>query len=46
LNQPEVLIPRAQERFDAQGNLTDAPTRELLTRFGTAMVAFVARYQR
>ena len=46
LNQPEVLIPRAQERFDAHGNLTDSSTRELLARFGTAMVAFVDRYRR
>jgi chromate reductase len=44
LNQPEVLIPRAHERFDADGNLTDASTRALLERFGTALVAFVQRH--
>ena len=27
MHQPEVLIPRAQERFDAQGVLTDESTR-------------------
>lgn len=45
LNQPEVLIPRAQERFDAHGHLTDASTRTLLEKFGSAMVAFVERYR-
>ncbi len=46
LNQPEVLIPRAQDRFDAHGRLTDESTRTLLARFGEAFVAFVARYAR
>jgi len=45
LSQPEVLIPRAHERFDAEGKLTDASTRMLLERFGIAMVAFVQRYR-
>jgi chromate reductase len=44
LNQPEVLIPRAHERFDAQGRLIDASTRALLVRFGVAMVAFVSHH--
>jgi chromate reductase len=44
MNQPEVLIPRAQERFDAGGRLTDESTRALLTRFGESFVAFVSRY--
>jgi len=43
LGQPEVLIARAHERFDGEGRLTDASTRQLLVRFGTAMVAFVQR---
>src|SRR5512146_1275281 len=43
LLQPEVLIPRAHERFDAHGHLTDESTRQLLAKFGTAMVAFVER---
>nr|HEX4318634.1 NAD(P)H-dependent oxidoreductase [Kofleriaceae bacterium] len=38
--QPEVLIPRAQDRFDAAGRLVDAGTRELLVRFGAALVQF------
>ena len=43
LGQPEVLIPRAKERFDADGRLTDESTRVLLAQFGAAMVAFVRR---
>jgi chromate reductase len=46
LNQPEVLIPRAQERFDDHRRLTDESTRQLLARFGVAMVGFVDRYPR
>jgi chromate reductase len=42
MNQPEVLIPRAHERF-VDGKLTDQSTRELLARFATAFVAFVRR---
>ena len=45
LNQPEVLIARAHERFK-DGLLIDASTRDLLARFGTAMTAFVGRYRR
>ena len=28
INQPEVLISHAMDRFDQEGNLTDAPTRD------------------
>jgi chromate reductase, NAD(P)H dehydrogenase (quinone) len=42
--QPEVLIPRAHERF-ADGQLTDPSTRELIERFTTAFVAWVRRHQ-
>jgi chromate reductase len=45
LNQPEVLIPRAHERFK-DGVLIDASTRDLLARFGTSMVTFVGRYKK
>lgn len=44
MNQPEVLIPRAHERFK-DGVLTDDSTRQLLARFATAMCAFVRRHQ-
>ena len=40
--QPEVLIPRAHERF-TDGKLTDESTRQLLERFGAAFVAFVRK---
>jgi chromate reductase len=43
LSQPEVLIPRAHERFDAEGRLTEPTTRQLLECFAAAMVAFVER---
>lgn len=46
LAQPEVLIPRAHERFDADGRLVEPTTRELLARFGAAFVAFTARHLR
>jgi chromate reductase len=45
LSQPEVLIARAHERFDAEGKLTDTSTRMLLERFGVAMIAFVQRHR-
>src|SRR5262249_44883859 len=32
LSQPEVLIPRAHERFDGEGRLVDESTRQLLVR--------------
>jgi len=43
--QPEVIIPRAQERFDASGVLTDASTRELLARFGVALAEWIQRFR-
>lgn len=47
LNQPEILIPRAQDRFDAQtGRLVDESTRALLARFGAAFIDFVALHRR
>jgi chromate reductase len=46
LSQPEVLIPRAHERFDADGRLTDASTHRLIERFAAALVAFVERNRR
>jgi chromate reductase, NAD(P)H dehydrogenase (quinone) len=30
INKPEVMIPAAQTKFDASGNLTDEPTRGLI----------------
>jgi chromate reductase, NAD(P)H dehydrogenase (quinone) len=44
MNQPEVLIPRAHERF-TDGKLTDDSTRQLLVRFASAFVAFTRKYK-
>lgn len=46
LSQPEVLIPRAHERFDADGQLIDPSTKMLLERFAAAMLVFVERHAR
>jgi chromate reductase len=43
--QPEVIIPRAQERFDATGTLTDVSTRELLAKFSAALAVWIARFK-
>ncbi len=45
LNQPEVLIPRAHERFDGEGRLVDESTRQLLVRFANALIAFIAKHR-
>ena len=37
INRPEVMIARAQERFDSMGQLSDAPTRELLGKLLAAL---------
>jgi chromate reductase, NAD(P)H dehydrogenase (quinone) len=38
LNRPEVLIAKARERFDADGNLTDEKTRALIAKLLNALV--------
>ncbi len=43
MNQPEVLIPRAHERFDQTGKLTDESTHQLLERYATAITAFIRK---
>jgi chromate reductase len=43
MNQPEVLLPRAHERFDGEGKLVDESTRGLLLRYAAAMVAFTLK---
>lgn len=45
MNQPEVLIPRAHERFDQTGKLTDDSTRQLLTRYAAAFTTFVRKHR-
>jgi chromate reductase, NAD(P)H dehydrogenase (quinone) len=41
--QPEILVFRAHEKFDAQGNLTDAKTAEFLGKYLEAFKAWVLR---
>jgi chromate reductase len=41
--QPEVLVRRASELFDADGRLTDEPTREHLVKFLNAFADWIVR---
>ena len=45
LAQPEVIIPYARDRFTPDGTITDDSTRELLRKFGAALVRWVERFQ-
>ncbi|MCW1427557.1 NADPH-dependent FMN reductase [Novosphingobium sp. JCM 18896] len=44
--QPEVLVFRAHEKFDAEGRLTDERTRQGVARFMAAFADWVRRCQR
>jgi chromate reductase len=44
--QPEVLVARAAEKFDAEGKLTDVPTRDHLAAFLSAFSEWVGRFVR
>jgi chromate reductase, NAD(P)H dehydrogenase (quinone) len=46
LNQPEVMIANASERFDGEGNLTDEPTREHIRRLLQSLVEWTRRIGR
>jgi len=43
LNKPEVFITQAQNKFDADGKLTDQPTRDLLGQMVLSLVAWTRR---
>ncbi|HYE15023.1 MAG TPA: NAD(P)H-dependent oxidoreductase [Pyrinomonadaceae bacterium] len=43
VNQPEVMISNASQRFDGDGNLTDESTKEHIARLLTALVAWARR---
>jgi chromate reductase len=43
VNQPEVMISKAAERFDEQGNLKDATTRELIQKLLAELVSWTQR---
>ena len=44
LTRPEVLVGKAPEKFDAEGRLTDQPTRELLTKLLDAFGDHISRF--
>jgi chromate reductase len=41
---PEVIVPRAAERFDAAGRLTDEPTRKFIAAFLVDFSRWVRRF--
>ncbi|HJS87221.1 MAG TPA: NADPH-dependent FMN reductase [Acetobacteraceae bacterium] len=43
MNRPEVMIAQAQNKFDAEGRLTDQPTREFVATMLNAFAAWVRR---
>jgi chromate reductase len=43
LNKPEVMVGRAHEKFDADGKLTDAKTREVVAGLLTALASWTRR---
>jgi chromate reductase len=46
VNKPEVAIATAQEKFDAQGNLTFEPTRELIRKLILSLVEWTTQLQK
>jgi chromate reductase len=46
VNQPEVMLGNAATRFDADGNLTDATSRDLIRQLLTNLVAWTQRLAR
>jgi chromate reductase len=43
LNSPEVMVPYAEERFDASGSLTDEATRKLIWQLIEALVQWTKK---
>ena len=43
INQPEVMIGNASERFDAEGNLTDETTKKLIRQLLQSLVEWTQR---
>lgn len=43
--QPELLVFRAHEKFDAEGNLTDETTAKYLARYLEAFAAWIDRFK-
>jgi chromate reductase len=44
VNQPEVMIGNAAERFDAQGNLTDETTKDFIRKLLQSLVEWTGRF--
>ena len=42
--QPEVLVFKAHEKFDAEGRLTDEPTRAFLQKYLVALADWTRRF--
>jgi chromate reductase len=45
INRPEVMIANAAERFDAQGNLTDQMSKDLIRQLLESLVAWTRQLQ-
>ena len=45
LNQPEVMIANAAQKFDANGRLTDEKAKELIARLLRSLVAWTRTFQ-
>ena len=43
MNKPEIMVPAAHSKFDAEGKLTDDSTREHLAKFMAAFQTFIGR---
>jgi len=43
INKPEVLITRAQEKFDAEGKLTDQSTRDVIRKMLESLAVWTRR---
>ena len=46
VNRPEVMIGQAQNKFDADGNLTDEPTREFIRKLLISLRDWTERLKR
>lgn len=46
VNQPEVMIGNAGQKFDGNGKLTDEKTRELIRKLLESLVEFARRHQK
>ncbi|HKF74224.1 MAG TPA: NADPH-dependent FMN reductase [Stellaceae bacterium] len=46
VNKPEVMIPQAQNRFDAQGNLTDETAKGLIKQLLESLQAWTLRLKK